>query len=308
MASYLITGGAGFIGSHLAQGLLAAGHRLTILDDLSTGRTENLPEAATFIEGSITDGATVETAFRGAEGCFHLAAVASVQKYRDGWSDAADINLLGSVRVFETAARHRVPVVYASSAAVYGDTPTVPLSETMPPKSISGYGADKLGCELHAAAMSEALGLSAFGMRFFNVFGPRQQPGSPYSGVISIFLDRLIRGLPLTVFGDGSQVRDFVYVTDVAAALMRAMDRARAGQSGVLNVCRGEAVSLLDLIAILADILGVSPVVEHAAARAGDIRVSLGDPTAARARLGFAATVSMAEGLRATADWMRAAD
>ncbi|WP_425082456.1 NAD-dependent epimerase/dehydratase family protein [Ruegeria arenilitoris] len=305
MARYLVTGGAGFIGSHLADHLVEAGHDVVVLDNLSTGARFNLPPQVDLIQGDIADFENLPALIARVDGCFHLAAIASVQQYQDGWAKAAKVNFYGSVRVLEAAARANVPVVYASSAAIYGDNPHRPLIETATSHPISGYGADKLAMEHHAEALKAAIGLRATGLRFFNVYGPRQVPGSPYSGVISIFLNRLASGQPITVFGDGEQARDFVYVSDVAGALMRAMSWTAAGNCGVFNICRGEATTLNDLIRVLAGVLQCAPQIRYEEPRTGDIRISLGSSVAAAEMLGFRGNVALEEGLRHTADWVR---
>lgn len=305
MADYLLTGGAGFIGSHLVRALLARGDGVRVLDDLSTGSRANLPEDAQLIVGDLRDGDAVARAMNGVVGCFHLAAIASVQAYRDDWAVAAAVNHTGTLNVFESAARARVAVAYASSAAVYGDNANLPLAEHEPPAPISGYGADKLGNELHAKAMQTSLGLNAIGLRFFNVFGERQAPGSPYSGVISLFARRILDDETLTVFGDGEQVRDFIYAADVAEALLAAMNHAGQGNTGVFNICTGRSVRLLDLIATLEAATGRRAEVRFEAPRAGDICRSRGDPSRAAETLGFRATTPFADGIARTLDWMR---
>ncbi len=305
MPQYLITGGAGFIGSHLSDYLIGLGHSVTVLDNLSTGRRSNLPARVELIEGDISNSKDLDALMARVDGCFHLAAVASVQQYKDGWAEVAKVNLYGSIRVLEAAARAGVPVVYASSAAIYGDNTDRPLCEASVPKPISGYGADKLATEYHAAALRGGLGLNSTGLRFFNVYGPRQAPDSPYSGVISIFLSRLAAAQSITVFGDGEQARDFVYVSDVAATLARAMAWTTAGNCGVFNICRGEATTLNTLIGVLGDVLGVTPQVSYAEARTGDIRMSIGASAAAVAAFQFKSHVVLNEGLRLTADWIQ---
>lgn len=305
MATYLITGGAGFIGSHLAERLIARGDSLRILDNLSTGQRTNLQPGSDLVVGDIRDAAVVAQALHGVDGVFHLAAVSSVVAYLDGWSAAAEVNAMGSLAVFEAAARAQVPLVYASSAAVYGNPAELPLTEGAPRKPISGYGADKLGNELHAAAMAEAKGLAAVGLRFFNVYGPRQAPDSAYSGVISIFLNRWRSGGSLTVFGDGSQTRDFIFVQDVAEALVAAMEHARRGGTGIFNICTGRAISILDLVGALSQVAGRPLDVDFAPPRSGEITASLGAPEAAAAALGFRARTTFVAGLAATLDWVR---
>lgn len=209
MAFYLVTGGCGFIGSHLASALVAAGHWVRILDDLSTGKRENAPAAAELIVGDVADPSDVAAAMHGVDGCFHLAAIASVQRCVADWAGSHRVNLEGAIHVFDAARRARpgktLPVVYASSAAVYGDNPNTPLDEAAELKPLSAYGADKVGCELHARVAAHVYGVPTIGLRFFNVYGPGQDPSSPYSGVILIFAKRIVAGEELTVFVDGEQ-------------------------------------------------------------------------------------------------------
>ncbi|MBV8614107.1 MAG: NAD-dependent epimerase/dehydratase family protein [Acetobacteraceae bacterium] len=300
MRTYLVTGGCGFIGSHLADALLAEGHAVRILDDLSTGKLANKPAAAELTLGDVADAQTVAHAMRGVAGCFHLAAVASVERGNQDWLGTHRVNLTGTITVLEAArGAGPVPVVYASSAAVYGGNPALPLNEAAPPRPLSAYGADKLGCELHARVAGSVHGVPSTGLRFFNVYGPRQDPDSPYSGVISIFCNRLRAGQGVTVSGDGGQTRDFVFVSDVVRALIAGL-RAASVEAGVFNVCTGRATSVLDLAHGIAGSLGVAPRIAFGPARPGDIRASLGDPSAARAALGFDAEVGLAEGLART--------
>lgn len=303
MASYLITGGAGFIGSHLAELLLAHGDAVILLDNMSTGQAANLQSGAELIRGDIRDAGAVAQALSRVDGVFHLAAVSSVHAYLGHWAASSSVNACGSYTVFEAAARGGVPLVYASSAAVYGNPAELPLRETAPLRPISGYGTDKLGNELHASAMAEALGLAAVGLRFFNVYGPRQSPDSAYSGVISIFMDRWRSRRSLTVFGDGSQTRDFVFVRDVAQALAAAMARAQGGVGGVFNVCSGRSTSILDLVAALSQVVGGPLDFEFAPPRAGEISASLGAPEAAARELGFRARTDFVAGLAETLAW-----
>jgi UDP-glucose 4-epimerase len=303
MAHYMVTGGCGFIGSHLCEALLARGDRVRILDDLSTGKLANKPADAEFIRGDIADGACVARALAGTDGCFHLAAISSVEEANRDWLGTHRCNLTGTIVVFDAARRadagRPIPVVYASSAAVYGDNPYVPLDEMAATRPLSAYGADKLGCEFHARIAADVHGVPTVGLRFFNVFGPRQDPRSPYSGVISIFADRLCAGRPVTVYGDGHQTRDFVYVADVVTALLAAMRLMPAG-SPVFNVCTGRMISILDVAHTIAGLCGVSPAIDFQPARAGEVRVSLGDPTRAAAVLGIRATTDLRTGLQQT--------
>ena len=292
----LVTGGAGFIGSHLVDALLAAGHAVRVLDDLSTGREANLAPGACLLRGDVAEPDTVRAAMAGMDGCFHLAAIASVARSNEDWPGTHRVNLGGTVAVLDAArAKGRLPVVYASSAAVYGDTGEALAHEKRHPAPRTAYGADKLGSEQHAAVGALVHGVPSVGLRFFNVYGPRQDPGSPYSGVISIFARQAVRGEGVCVHGDGLQTRDFVHVADVVAHVRAAMEYAAAHRgAAVFNVCTGQATSILDL----ARLLGAAPVT-HGPARAGDIRHSLGDATHATAALGVAARTPLAEGLAA---------
>ncbi len=301
---YLVTGGCGFIGSHLVDRLIADGAAVRVLDDLSTGTRANLHPAAELVVGDVADRDTLRASLAGVDGCFHLAAIASVARCQADAPGAHRVNLGASVALFDLARPGALdlPVVYASSAAVYGDNSDLPLAETARPMPFAAYGADKLGCELHAHAAAVTHGLRAAGMRFFNVYGPRQDPSSPYSGVISIFLDRLARGMPITVHGDGAQSRDFIAVADVVELLARAMDRlhgpaAADGAAPVFNVCTGESTSVRGLVATLAQLAGRRPEIRWAPARSGDIRHSLGSPAYAFAHLGYRPTVPLADGL-----------
>lgn len=309
MARYLVTGGCGFIGSHLADALIAAGHMVRILDDLSTGRRANAPESAEIIVGDVADPDTVAEAMAGIDGCFHLAAVASVARCNIDWAGAHRVNLTGTINVLAAAraadGRARKPVVYASSAAVYGDNPDLPLTEAARPLPRSAYGADKLGCELHARAAAIVHDLPTVGFRFFNVYGPRQDPESPYSGVISIFAGRAQRGDPLLIFGDGEQTRDFIYVADVVQHLLHGMQGlhdtdSAAAQAEVMNVCTGVPTSVRQLAEAIGALSGRGGAIEYRPPRDGDIKASVGSPEAARRRLNVSATVPLEEGLRRT--------
>jgi UDP-glucose 4-epimerase len=304
MSIYLVTGGAGFIGSHLVDALLARGDGVRVLDDLSTGKRDNLDPRATLILGDVADAAKVAEAMDGVDGCFHLAAVASVELGNRDWLGTHRANLTGAITVFDAARRARpdrtIPVVYASSAAVYGDSTELPLTESVPPRPLSAYGADKLGCELHARVAWRVHGVRATGCRFFNVYGPRQDPGSPYSGVISIFFNRISRGQGITVFGDGGQTRDFIYVADVVRALLACMARDEA-EPAVFNICTGRTTSLVELAAAIGRVRGHVPEITFGPARVGDIRASLGDPGLARATLGFVADTLLGDGLASMA-------
>jgi UDP-glucose 4-epimerase len=304
MPEYLVTGGCGFIGSHLCDGLLQQGHRVRVLDDLSTGRLTNLSKEAVFFRGDIRDIDAVSAAMTGCDGCFHLAAIASVERSVEAWVETHRVNLTGTLEVFE-AARHAgrggapIPVVYASSAAVYGDQGDQAIRESLRPRPTSAYGADKLGCEYHARVATGVHGVPTIGLRFFNVYGPRQDPRSPYSGVISIFSERIARARPITIFGDGEQTRDFVYVADVVRALMLAQQMVSM-EPHVVNVCTGRRTSVRNLAEEIAGSLGCRPLIEHRPGRHGEIRHSFGDPAAARRLLGFKAVTSLQDGIAET--------
>ena len=300
MPTYLVTGGAGFIGSHLVDALLGAGYRVRVLDDLSTGKRANLAPGIDLHVGDVGDTATVREAMAGADGCFHLAAIASVARCNEDWCGTHRVNLGGTVAVLDAARAARTPVVYASSAAVYGalDGTATEASPTLP---LSAYGADKLGSEQHARAGFTVHGVPSVGLRFFNVYGPRQDPASPYSGVISLFAGALAARRGLVLHGDGEQTRDFIYVGDIVAMLVRAM--AVAGQEPgalVLNACTGQSTSVATLARTLGELMQTRPALTHGPARPGDVRTSRGDPALAAQVLCLRARTELRTGLEAT--------
>lgn len=310
MAEYLVTGGLGFIGSHLCDALAAQGHHVRVLDDLSTGRLDNPLVRPALTRGDVADPEAVADVVTGVDGIFHLAAVASVARSLSAWVETHRINAGGTVTVLDAAraeAARRgqaVPVVYASSAAVYGEPEALPLAEPMRTHPLTPYGVDKLTSELHADIATRIHGVPTLGLRFFNIYGPRQDPASPYSGVISIFTDRVARGLDLHLFGGGDQVRDFVYVGDAVAALMGAMSLLRAGampaspdQPTVMNVCTGRPTTIRSLAEMVTKMIGGGSAIRIAEARPGDIPASVGDPATMRRMLGFAADTALAHGL-----------
>lgn len=305
MATYLVTGGAGFIGSHLCDALVQRGDTVRVLDDLSTGSRDNLPPGVELIEADVADPDAVRAAIVDADGAFHLAAIASVARGVTDWLGTHRANLTGTVTLFDAIRRRGVPipVVYASSAAVYGDCPTVPIGEDAERRPLSAYGADKYACELHARVASHVHGIPTTGLRFFNVYGPRQDPRSPYSGVISIFCERLARGAPVDVFGSGGQTRDFVFVGDVVTALLAAMRRP-AADAPVFNVCTGTPTSVLDLARTIAELADMALDVRQLAPRAGEILHSTGMPQRARTAFDLAEPVPLRVGLRKVLDWL----
>ena len=308
----LVTGGAGFIGSHLVERLLADGHTVRILDDFSTGRRENLAFAKTgapleIVTGDVRDARAVADAVAGMDGVFHEAALVSIPRSVDAPELSCDINALGTARVLDAARRGGVRrVVFASSAAVYGETAAVPVSEQATTAPLSPYGLDKLYTERLAALHHTLHGLEAVPLRYFNVFGPRQDPSSPYSGVISIFVARMLAVAPITLHGDGELTRDFVYVADVVEANMLARFAAYGGPAP-LNVGGGGRTSLNALLAMLAEILGVTPTISRSSPRAGDIRHSGADISAIRAALGYTPRWTTRAGLEALIGAQRAA-
>ena len=301
MSHYLVTGGAGFIGSHLADALLAAGHRVRVLDDLSTGKRANLDPRCELVVGDVADPGTLRQAFAGVDGCFHLAAIASVARANEDWLGTHRVNLGGTIAVFDAArAAGRLPVVYASSAAVYGSRDDVATEES-PTAPLSAYGADKLGSELHARAGFVVHRVPSVGFRFFNVYGPRQDPFSPYSGVISIFASALAAGRSVMLHGDGQQTRDFVYVGDIVAFLVAGMRHAsNAPGAFVLNACTGRETSIRQLAGVIGGLLRAPPAIVPGPVRLGDIRRSVGSLAQAASLLGVSAGTDLPQGLAAT--------
>jgi UDP-glucose 4-epimerase len=306
MAQFLVTGGCGFIGSHLVDQLLRQGHRVRVLDDLSSGRTQNLAPEAELILGDVANPALTALAMAGVSGCFHLAATGTAAS-REDWLGAHRTNLGGTIAVFDAARSRAVPVVYASSAAVYGDSNDQRLSEMTATRPLSAYGADKLGCELHGRIAASQHGVPTAGLRLFNVYGPRQDPASPYAGVISIFTAHAASGTAMPLHGDGEQQRDFIFVADAVAHLSAAMDRLlerqrdrRPAAAAVFNICTGQPTRIRDLAALIARLSGQPPQVAATPSRAGDIRRLIGDPTAAIRHLRVAATTALEDGLRIT--------
>ena len=294
----LVTGGAGFIGSHLTDALCAEGATVRVLDDLSTGHRSNLAASpsAELTVGSVTDFDAVRRLAEGCEVIFHQAAIASVPRSIEDPRSSHAVNVGGTVNVLEAARQAGVRrVVFAGSAAVYG-TREGAVTETDAPAPGSPYAVEKLASEHYMRMWPAIYGVSTVTLRYFNVFGPRQDPSSPYSGVVSIFADRLRAGQPVTIFGDGGQTRDFVAVDDVVRANLAA---AKAGIDGALvaNVARGQATSLNMLYLTLAGLLGGPREPRYGPTRAGDVRHSLANVDRARAALGFIAQTGIQEGL-----------
>ncbi len=295
----LVTGGAGFIGRLLCQRLLQAGHRVTVLDDLSTGDAKALPAVVNLVTADICDRVALRSALKGVDGVFHLAAVSSVEACLAEPAASSRTNLQGTVTLIEEATG--LPLVYASSAAVYGDQKDLPITESATPDPISPYAVDKLASERHLALAASLHDERMVALRLFNVYGPGQPADSPYAGVIARFAARALAGLPLTIQGDGSQTRDFVHVTDVVAALVAGMARAQSGPTGQFtcaNVCSGRPISVLDLAQSLSTLADQRAPIVFAGPRPGDIRHSIGDPAHAREVLGIRSVQGFEHGLR----------
>jgi UDP-glucose 4-epimerase len=308
---FLVTGGAGFIGSHLVERLLAGGARVRVLDNFSTGGRANLPfarEAGRRLEvvrGDIRHRGVVERAARGVRVIFHQAAMRSVPRSVKDPLGANENNVTGTLNVLEAARRARVArVVYASSSSVYGDRPDLPKREEQPPAPISPYAVSKAAGEQYAAVWTRLFGVETVGLRYFNVFGPRQDPKSEYAAVIPRFILWGLRGKPLEVHGDGAQSRDFTYIDNIVEANLLAARAASVGGE-VFNVGCGERVSLLEIIAKLETILGRRLPRRHGPPRPGDVAHTLADVSKGKRLLGYSPVVAFDEGLRRTVEYFR---
>lgn len=307
MAKYLVTGGGGFIGSHLVEELLKRGHAVRILDNFSTGKHENLPAQGTYelVEGDVADPATARRGVAGCDFVLHQAAIPSVPKSVHDPAASNHANVDGTLQILLAARDAKVRrVVFAGSSAIYGDTVVLPKREDMRPTPLSPYALQKLVGEQYCQLFTRLYGLETVTTRYFNVFGPRQDPGSAYSGVISLFVKALSEDRAPTVHGDGGQTRDFTYVGDVVNGVLRCCEAPKvAGE--VINVAAGGRVSLLELIQTLQIILkkDVAPV--FAPTREGDVRDSQADIVKARSLLGFEPSVSFEDGLRRTVAWFQ---
>lgn len=311
MRQYLVTGGAGFIGSHIVQALLEGGNAVRVLDNFSTGRRENLqemdgrPGKLEVLEGDLRDPARVRQAVQGVEVIFHEAAFVSNPKSLLEPQTCYEVNVQGTVTLFEAARLAGVRrIVLASSAAVYGDSSSLPLSEDTPLQPLSPYAVSKQINEIYARLYTQAFDLPAVAVRYFNVYGPRQSPETEYAAAIPIFIHQLIARQTATIFGNGEQTRDFVYVGDVVRANLIAAEHPKApGQ--VFNICAGQEIKIIDLLTTMRDMVPNPPESVFAPPRPGDILRSVGDPARAAATLGFRAQTSLADGLRQTMEWMR---
>jgi UDP-glucose 4-epimerase len=304
----LVTGGAGFIGSHLVDGLLEDGHTVRVLDDLSTGREENLDPAAELIRGSVADAAVVARAVAGVEVVFHLGALGAVARSVGDPRASNAANVDGTLNVLTEARDAGVRrVVFASSSSVYGGADQVPTPESAPLRPRSPYAISKLTGDWYTRVFAELYDLETVALRYFNVYGPRQRPDATYAAVIPLFAAALLAGERPTVHGDGTQSRDFTFVTDVVAAnLAAAVAPADRASGRAFNVAPGAGTSLLELLDGLATCIGVSPDPVFVEPRPGDVKLSCADSTAARELLGWTPTVAVADGLAAYVDWLRA--
>ena len=304
----LVTGGAGFIGSHLVDTLVSAGCHVMVLDNLSTGHRRNLDRSSdgiTFVEGDIRDEELVKELSFGCQVVFHLAAVVSVPQTVTDPIGSADVNEIGTLTVLNAARLNGIQrVILSSSCAVYGDGPELPKQEALPATPQSPYALQKLAGEWYAALFGELYGLNTVCLRYFNVFGPRQDPASPYSGVISIFMQRASLGKTPIIYGDGRQYRDFVFVKDVVAANLLAAAVEEPG-SKVFNIGTGQSIQIRRLWEMVAEISGCRVSPEHRTERPGDIRESVADIGQARSKLGFDPRFGFQEGLKLTYDWYR---
>ena len=295
----LVTGGAGFIGSHTVEALIAAGERVRVLDDFSSGRRDNLPGSALLeiVEGDVRDPAAVQRAMEGVTRVLHLAAQVSVVRSIEDPVTSAAVNVGGFLVVLDAARRAGIGrFVYASSAAVYGMPDGLPLDESAPARPQSPYGLEKSVDDQYAALFAELYGMQCLGLRYFNVYGPRQDPASPYAGVIGRFIDCMRAGRPLCIFGDGEQTRDFVYVSDAGKVNVRAL---ASTATGVCNVGTGHSASLLEVAKLLGEVSGRRLQIDHGPARAGDVRHSATSTARLREIMGDLQPVSLQDGVRA---------
>src|ERR1051325_5493757 len=305
----LVTGGAGFIGSHIAAGLTKAGAKVRVIDDLSTGYLENVEEIGgnvDFVQASLADEAAVRKALAGVELVFHEAAIPSVPRSVENprqthvASVDSTFNLLLAAR--DSGVRR---IVYAASSSAYGDQPTLPKVETMLPDPLSPYAVAKLVGEYYCQVFSRVYDLETVSLRYFNVFGPRQDPSSQYSGVISRFISALLSNEQPVIYGDGEQSRDFTYIDDVVSANLKAAETSK-GSGQIINIANGERVTLNELLAHLKELTGKTDVgADYREPRTGDVRHSLADITRARELLGFEPHVDLQSGLRLTMDWWK---
>jgi nucleoside-diphosphate-sugar epimerase len=309
MAQYLVTGGAGFIGSHLAEELVRRGERVRVVDSLITGKRQNLTHLpqVEFLEGDLADLEVARRAVEGVEYVLHQAAIPSVPRSVQDPITSNRANIDASLNVLVAARDAGVRrVVYAGSSSAYGNQPTLPKVETMPTAPLSPYALQKLVAEQYCQMFTQLYGLETVTIRYFNVFGPRQDPSSPYSGVISLFIRYLVEGRQPTIYGDGGQTRDFTYVANVVDGVLRAC-QAPAASGEVINVATAGRISLNQLFAVIKELTGAKVDPAYAETRAGDVRDSQADIDKAKRLLGYEPIVSLEQGLEKTVAWYRAA-
>lgn len=309
MAFFLVTGGAGFLGSWVVEALVQGGHRVRALDDLSTGKIENLDQVKSSIElkvGDIRDITQLKEAVTGIEYLIHLAAIPSVTQSIEDPLTTNQVNVLGTLNLLQAAREAGVKrLVFASSSSVYGDQPQLPHHEDMPTRPLSPYSLQKLTGETYCSLFSRLYGLETVSLRYFNIYGPRQDPGSVYSGVISRFTAALLGKTPPVIYGDGLQSRDFTFVADAArASLLAALKPAGSGRN--INVASGSPCSVIELLAMLKELAGSDLAPVHESPRPGEIRDSRGDGGKARKLLGYEPKTSLRDGLKQTLDWFKA--
>ncbi len=308
MASFLVTGGAGFIGSHLAEELLRRGHTVRVVDSLITGKRQNLEvlKGVEFLEGDLADMDVAQRAVKGMEYVLHQAAIPSVPRSVKDPITSNRANIDASLNTLVAARDGGVKrLVYAGSSSAYGDTPTLPKREDMPTAPLSPYALQKLVAEQYGQMFTKLYGFETVTIRYFNVFGPRQDPGSPYSGVISLFATSLLEGRQPVIYGDGEQTRDFTYIANVVDGVLRAVEAPQAAGE-VINVATGGRISLNELLRTMQAIVGSSVKPIYKDGRAGDVRDSQADISKARELLGYVPKVSLEEGLTHTLAWARA--
>jgi len=308
MASYLVTGGAGFIGSHLAEELVRRGHRVRVADSLITGKRRNLEhiDGVEFLEGDLADMAVAVRAVAGMEYVLHQAAIPSVPRSVSDPMTSHRANVDAALNVLVAAREAGVKrLVYAGSSAAYGNAPALPKREDMSPNPLSPYALQKLVAEQYCQMFTRLYGFETVTVRYFNVFGPRQDPGSPYSGVISLFATALLEGRSPTIYGDGEQTRDFTYVANVVDGVLRACEAPKAAGE-VINVATGGRISLNELLRVMSGLVGARVAPIYKEERAGDVKDSQADITKARTLLGYEPIVGLEEGLRRTIEWCRA--
>ncbi len=305
---YLVTGGAGFIGSHIVRTLLEQGADVRVLDNFSSGRRENLENLRGRLEvheGDVRDAIKVKEAVSGVDIIFHEAAFVSVPQSMDEPQDCFDVNITGTSVLFNAARKAGVKrAVVASSAAVYGDSDIMPLVEETPLRPLSPYAVSKRVDEMYAELFTGSFGFDVVALRYFNVYGPRQRPDSQYAAAVPIFIRRLLDNQPITVFGDGGQSRDLINVHDVVRANLVASEHS-AAPGKIFNICTGIETRLLDLLDVLDELFPNAPKPVFTEPRAGDIYRSLGNPQKAADLIGFRAQVSLVDGLKETVEWMR---